>query len=381
MINSGDDMSDAFDMQGHKPLAEYPWNTDVERLFASSIGKNKQIYPFLFDCVMSLAYIDSTAGLEKSIEYCANVPSGFNAHMSFINLCSSCHDQGVWQYQKAAKPQSGALGKLSSEVVLKFVEHLSTDIEKVIVLGGSGYADAVIRHRSGITILAEVKAAPLITYPLLLSVLSLKQNQQHSKAILTASQLKSCQSAIDMHGVVIPLGLVGSQNWPFKAFVDFVEDDDNSKLLNKCFLNWQEARRAYVNKDKTNPFYYLTNACGNPPIEAKRVYGWPSNEVISDGKTSVGMDRTDDIKKAVYQTLKIGITHQYQRHYTTAIVSNLPAYRHGLDYVDPVLTVLWGNEVDIQEIAGVSGISREKLHYVFDYIITLSDPVLRELVL
>jgi hypothetical protein len=199
--------------EGHAPLSEYPWRGDIERLLTSTLGKNKQLYPFLFDCVMSLAYMDATAGLEKSIEYCPNAPSEFNAHVGFINLCASCHEKGVWQYQKAAKPQSGALGKLSSEVVLKFFEHVSPHFEKVLVLGGSGYADAVINHDSGLRILAEVKSAPLITYPLLLTTLEQETKHQHKKVVLTSSQLNQCSSAMDMHGMLIPLGLVGSENW------------------------------------------------------------------------------------------------------------------------------------------------------------------------
>lgn len=367
--------------EGHSPLCEYPWCAEIERLLESSIAKDKTIYPFLFDCVMSLAYIDSTAGLEKSIEYCSNALLEFNAHVGFINLCSCCYDKGVWQYQKATKPQSGALGKLSSEVVLKFIEHLSSHFEKVLALGGSGYADAVIKHSSGITILAEVKSAPLVTYPLLLNVPIAKKHEQHQKVILTTSQLKSCQSAMDMHGIRIPLGFVGSENWPFKGFVDFVVNHDNKTAVEQAFDVWKAAKSAYINKNKNSPLYYLTNACGSPPIEAKKTYGWPSNEVISDSKTSAGMDRTDDIKKAVYQTLKIGITHQNQSDYKTAIISNLPAYRHEVDYVNPVVSVLWGNEGDIQDMAGISGISKDNLRYIVDYILTLSDPILRELVL
>ncbi|NOS74634.1 MAG: hypothetical protein HOP36_08890, partial [Methyloglobulus sp.] len=155
------------EIQGRKPLAEYPWRFDVDRLLDSYIGKNQDFRSFLFDCVMSLSYIDATAGLEKSVEYCNKCSSLFNAHIGFINLCSSCYEGGVWQYQKAAKPQSGALGKLSSEVILKFVEHISPTFKKILAIGGSDYADAYIEHSSGIKILAEVKSAPLLTYPLL----------------------------------------------------------------------------------------------------------------------------------------------------------------------------------------------------------------------
>ncbi len=110
-------------------MLEYPWAGEVDRLLASAIGSNPAYRAFLFDAVVSLAYIDATAGLEKSIERCDSVTSGYNAHLGFINLCSPCYERGVWQYQKAAKPESGALGKLSSEIILKFVEHFSPNFQ------------------------------------------------------------------------------------------------------------------------------------------------------------------------------------------------------------------------------------------------------------
>ena len=149
--------------------------------------------------------------------------------------------------------------------------------------------------------------------------------------------------------------------------------------MNACLKEWKAARKAYINKDKESDMYYLTNACGSPPPEAKRDHGWPNNEVISDGKTSAGMDRTDDIKKGIYQTLKIGITHKTQKNYKSALISNLPAYRHGIDYIDPITSILWGLESDVELLGSKDAISRENLRYVFDNIITLENPLLREL--
>lgn len=91
------------------------------------------------------------------------------------------------------------------------------------------------------------------------------------------------------------------------------------------------------------------------------------------------MDRTDDIKKGIYQALKIGTQAQEWAEVKTAIVSNLPAYRHGAEYVAPFQGMLWGSENDLQNIAGVQALPREKMRRVFDYLITLEDPVLREL--
>jgi NAD-dependent SIR2 family protein deacetylase len=70
-----------------------------------------------------------------------------------------------------------------------------------LAIGGSDYADAYIEHSSGIKILAEVKSALLLTYPLLLEIQGAGEFQQHTKTILTSSQLKACNSALKAIGI------------------------------------------------------------------------------------------------------------------------------------------------------------------------------------
>jgi hypothetical protein len=366
---------------GHVPLIEYPWANEIDRLLLSIKREELSFRAFLFDVVMSMAYIDATAGLEKSIEYCDNIIDDYNAHIGFINLCSPCYENGLWQYQKAIKPESGALGKLSSELILKFIQHFSENFESVVAIGGSDYADALIVHKNGIKILAEVKSAPLITYPLLIKIKQIDNIEHHQKITIISSQLKACDSALYLHNKsIIPLGKIGTENWPFKPFVDFMVDDKNAKVIEDYFQTWLSAKEAYISKNRNTKIYYLTNACGSPPVDAKKYHGWPQKQVISDSKTSGGMDRTDDIKKAIYQTLKIGITHKNGANYKTAIISNLPAYRHDEDYVTPFIPMLWGLEQDLKELNNQQVILKEDLRYVFDYIITLETPLLRELV-
>ena len=66
-------------------------------------------------------------------------------------------------------------------------------------------------------------------------------------------------------------------------------------------------------------------------------------ETISDGKTSVGMDRTDDLKKATYQVLKIGAEGKpaYKFDYKVGIVTNIPAVRHFEAYMSALKDIIW----------------------------------------
>lgn len=374
---------DLASITGRSPLVEYPWRDEIDRLLNWLQDKEPSVKAFCFDVVMSAAYIDATSGIEKSIEGCENTPSSFNSHLGFINLCSPCYtSKGLWSYQKAVKPQSGALGKLSSEVILRFIEKLSTQLNDVIAVGGTEAADAVLYHRNGTAILAEVKSAPLLTYPFLFSAPNSCLQGEHEKLVITNSQLRECDSGMYFHNVgVINLGKVGSPLWPFKPIVDFLTQENNELFIEECVQEWTAARTAYTIKDRTNKMYYLANACGSPPKVAKDRDGWPRKESISDSKTSAGMDRTDDIKKGIYQSIKIGTSIKNSPDIKTAIVSNLPAYRHGDDYVSPFINMLWGLDEDLVELNGCNAIIEKDLRRVFDFIITLEQPVLRNTII
>ncbi|KMP10717.1 hypothetical protein UR09_05440 [Candidatus Nitromaritima sp. SCGC AAA799-A02] len=369
---------------GKEPLIDYPWYGEVDRLADWLKGQDTDVKCFAFDLIMSLAYIDATSGLERYLEYCPNAPNSYNLHLGFINLCSPCYEKtGKWVYQKAAKPQSGALGKLSSEVILRFILKLSKNLNAVTSIGGVDSVDAVLIHENGCKILAEVKSAPLITYPILLWETSCEAGKEHAKPNLTNSQFAELESALYLHEqAILPLGKPKDDLWPFKMAVEFITNSSNQTIMNSAANTWEKAKLAYMERNKGNPLYFLANASGNPPKIAKERDNWPGKESISDSKTSAGMDRTDDIKKGIYQVMKIGtiMKNLPEAHkYKTAIISNLPAYRHGEDYVNPFLNMLWGLESDLEQGKEGKFISIENLRRIFDFIITIDDPVLREL--
>lgn len=257
-------------------------------------------------------------------------------------------------------------------MILKFIEILFDEFQNVFVIGGLEVADALVENKEGSIILAEVKSAPLLTFPLLVKTVE-KNTQNHIKLTLTSSQFRELETAIYLHDKLhIPLGKAKSENWPFKPFATYLAIEKNHLTLDNAFENWRMAKNAYAEKDRTSPFYYLANASGNPPNIAKEKDGWPAKESISDAKTSAGMDRTDDIKKAIYQVLKIGSKYKGQ-NVKTAIISNLPALRHGEEYVEPFLSMLWGNECDLIQNKTNVYLRREDMKYVFDYIINLID--------
>jgi hypothetical protein len=364
---------------GNPPLSTYPWEKEAEKLILWAKNKTLTHRAFIFDLLMSLAYVDTIPNIQKNIKRYQNLHDGFNAHLGFINLCVPCLlNNNEWRYQKAAKPQSGAIGKLTSEIILKCVNLYFDEFTEVKSIGGVGLADAVLIHKNGTIILCEIKASPLTTFPFLFDIPETLGDPE----TLTRSQILSLESALYLHGkVVIPLGSPKDELWPFRQTADYITSSIQNCNVEAMIAKWDEIRKAYRTRDKSSVLYYIANASGHPPKIAKNQFDWPTNESISDSKTSAGLDRTDDIKKGIYQTFKLSIesAKEFPSHnIKTALISNLPAYRHGVDYIEPFYDIYWGQESSfVDEKQGSYSCKRSALKRPFDYIIALDDAFTR----
>ena len=177
------------------------------------------------------------------------------------------------------------------------------------------------------------------------------------------------------------MGSPRDELWPFKQTADFIASPAQSGSVEAMVLKWDEIRNAYRKKDKSSMLYYIANASGHPPRIAKDQFDWPAKESISDSKTSAGLDRTDDIKKGIYQTFKLSIesAKEFPDHnIKTALIANLPAYRHGVDYIEPFYDIYWGLESSfVEEEQGSFSCKGSALKRPFDYIIALDDAFTR----
>lgn len=165
----------------------------------------------------------------------------------------------------------------------------------------------------------------------------------------------------------------------FHAIKDLCIGSNN--FLEFYFNFWEEAYKSYSIKDKENPVFWLTNACGVPTPKPqdwsqRRSGGY---ETISDAKTSVGMDRTDDIKKGIYQVLKLGA--EYKPKYLdikTALISNIHAVRHQSEYLQCIKNIIWTID-ESREITRWSQINENTpLYNLFDGIISFTQSDIRD---
>lgn len=123
-------------------------------------------------------------------------------------------------------------------------------------------------------------------------------------------------------------------------------------LFDQYCAFWLRAFRAYDRAERQQQMqidkvYWLTNGCGQP---VPRPVDWPPRagsgfESVSDGKSSVGMDRTDDIKKGIYQVLKIGATAKpgSTQQLKAALISNIHAVRHYDEYLSNLQDGVWAS--------------------------------------
>jgi hypothetical protein len=365
---------------GKIPLEAYPWKKCADRLIYWAKERSPSHRAFAFDVLMSLAYVDTIPNIQNNFKIFTDLPQPYNVHVGFVNLCVPLLlSKQAWYYQKAAKPQSGVIGKLTSEIILRFIEIIFDDLISVKSIGGVGIVDAVLHHRDGRVILCEIKASPLTTFPFLFE---LDSNMQENLDYLTRVQVGSLNSCLYMHNDnLLPLGKVNDQLWPFAPAIDYIVKNENSHVVDVHVSTWELIRTAYRDKNRDSLLYYVANASGNPPNIAKENFGWPAKESISDSKTSAGLDRTDDIKKGIYQAFKLSIESSKafpEDNIKTALISNLPAYRHGEDYIDPFSSVYWAQESSfIEENQDRYSCAKQNLKRPFDYIIALDDAFTR----
>ncbi len=332
-----------------------------------------------FDMLVSAKYYDHV--VPENWLWCQN------AHLDiypFLNACPVCALNNRFVHHEGNKPSSGTIGPATAEALREIlVEYFQLgERHHLTVHQGTEPVDIAIIDSNVLQILvAEIKASPLFTPPLAIphAVTGFASGEVmplgHAKG--TVRGMSNARPSL-----VIPdsdegywlweieqegLGEVG---WGERALAAAVSaNPDNFRKYVAC---WQSLWNLYVSKDNSQPAFWLTGACGRPRNPGE---GWPQNSAgrpkgsISDSKTSVGMDRTDDIKKSTFQVLNLGT--KLRRELITpwslriGLMSNLHAGRHHEEYLKPYEDIMWGWEQE-------DGSAPSSLFRLFDGIISFS---------
>lgn len=278
-----------------------------------------------------------------------------------LNACPSCVLDGKPVHHDGNKPGSGTIGPATSAALREILvsHYYLSGRKEMMVFNGTEPVDlALVDSGEKKIFMAEVKASPLFTPPLAIA---------HTPAAFQTSRAvplrHSAGTMRNMHEHDVSLFIpkkkgehfrlnmlrkgLGSSDWPEKAITEAIAKSPQEFLA--YISSWTAMWKSYETKDDDDQIFWFTGACGLPRNPGE---GWPKDSkgkakgTISDGKTSVGLDRTDDIKKSTFQVLKLGVESRKlplgDWGLRIGLASNLHAVRHYAEYLKPIEDVVWG---------------------------------------
>ncbi len=375
-----------------------------------TLTKNSLDLAAAFDLLVAAEYYKSV--VHAGWVYCPSDDQPLLLY-PYTNICPRCVLQGKFEYHPANKPGSSGIGNATSKLLPLFIKTLlERNGKNVEVRKGTEPVDVFFIDRSTLPVTvfaAEIKASPLVTLPL--AVISERMIEMgegnevakhHSPSDLTQLfktrlfiYVPSTQQVDNVWvGKLYELGIKENPNdkfWSYRGIRQLVAD--RTFFSDYCSF-WYAAFNSYEQKAASSVFWF-TNACGQPvprPDNWKRRSKGQGFESVSDSKSSVGMDRTDDIKKGIYQVLKISAEGKQPfasaQDETSAlsedfnlkvgIISNIHAVRHFEDYLKPLVDIVWTRE-NSRRIHTVADLDASKpVFNLFDGIITLTKALSRD---
>lgn len=310
-----------------------------------------------------------------------------NLYFHFTNCCPRHALDNIFHFHQSSKPESGSIGKSTSRLLRNFYNVLLNrkGFSEVVIKGSEPVDVIVVNYSTKNILFGEIKASPLVTLPL---VIGAEQISVDHEAHLTMTEIFNREIGLFVpqkteDGWKEKIFNFGSREgvddkfWGYRSMFKLLDAPD---FLTTYFEFWTAALEAYHPRH-TQDVFWLTNACGAPN---PRPAWWPKAkggqgggfESISDSKTSVGMDRTDDIKKGIYQVLKLGsegkpVTSDW--NFKVGIISNIHAARHAEEYLKSLQNLVWTH--DVTGLATKAGDldPSHPLYNLFDGIIALTE--------
>lgn len=315
--------------------------------------------------------------------------------LPFVNCCPEHALQGEFIFHKSSKPTSAIIGQATTRILLLFYQELFHRFgKKVTVLKATEPADAIFYNANEKKVfLGEIKSSPLLTMSLSMNCEALTTYDKEG-SIVPVEHQATINTNITNNIIQLLLPVENQGKWSSEYYVlgkkaskddkDFAYEGlsrliDNSDFISKYLHYWFTSFAAYCHKDDSTNIFWLTNACGKP---SNLPDDWAGGVTcISDEKTSVGMDRTDDIKKGIYQVLKLGAEGKLKEtgwDCKVGIISNIHPARHFNVYLKPIKDLIWtiGGEHSVK-IAGDLD-PNTPMYNLFDGVVTFTDNYIRD---
>lgn len=341
----------------------------------------------LFDLLCNAEYIRNRVVTSDWI-YCRRDRAGTaSAHVyySFLKQCPRCcQDIGLDKRLSGAqhKPSSHHIGEITTTAIAFFLTLLGRSCGRPLTIGvntkQSHDVDAVA-WRDDLLVLFEIKASPLVTYPLR-AVLSHPYTQASDEGPVEVPQ----HSLKDVNFRDLELGLylankdkdlnlgkpVGT-SWPYEPLTALMADPEN---LLDYIEAWGEIFHAYS--------IPKTSRTGRDVVLGYLANGW--GDEIDSNKTKAGLGRTDDIKKGTYQLLKFGA---YYRNGSPslpvrgALVANLDPVFLYQQYIEKLIDARWAPAAKFSTPEGrpeIKEIYERDLFYIYDALLAFNTPVVND---
>ena len=319
----------------------------------------------------------------------------------YTNTCPRCVLSNQFYFHHSGKPESGIIGGITRRLLCLFLACLfEKNGRDLKVYTAPEPVDILIYDETeNVVLLAEAKAAPLTILPLIHPTepqtrsgsngeIEPRPHEDTDNPGIMSSRLQLLLPQLIGNSWTHEALSLEARNdtdpsvWAYEQVKRLFAEDD--QLFDRYFNFWEKAFSSYnkAERIKGEPLeaaYWLTNACG-VPARKLRPLEWPHRksgkgyESVSDGKSSVGMDRTDDIKKAIYQVLKIATEAKPRSHYKikTALLSNIHAVNHYGEFLSSLQDVVWAT-TNIQAVKKAKDLPGDQdIYNLFDGIISFT---------
>lgn len=342
----------------------------------------------LFDLICNAEYIHGRVS-SRSWIYCNRHRDGGAgepyAYFSFLKQCPRCcQDRGLDPRLAGAqhKPSSHHIGEITTTACALILALLCKAAPKPLeigIIGKQSHDVDAVGWANDLLVLFEVKASPLVTYPLRTRMAAPftedgdggpRELAQH-KLIDVQHQTQELSLYLANLDCDIPLGHVSGPTWPYPELRNFVRDPQG---LLTYFEAWADVFLGYsvpktARRGREVVLGYLAN-------------GW--GDEIDSNKTKAGLGRTDDIKKGTYQLLKFGAYYREGSPLLPVrgtLLTNLDPLFMYQDYMGKLIDARWAPATKFSQVPErptYQQVPEDDLYYLYDAVLAFNRPVLND---
>ena len=280
------------------------------------------------------------------------------------------------------KPTSHHIGEITTTATALFVTLLATAAApplQVGVISKQSHDVDALAWREDLLVLFEMKASPLVTYPVRVK-LAAPFTEPGEAGPVEVAQHQLIDVEFHSHDLSlylanrdldVPLGRPEGSAWPYPQLGKYISEPqgllDYVEAWGEVFLGYRVPK---------------VHRTGRQVVMGYLANGW--GDEIDSNKTKAGLGRTDDIKKGTYQLLKFGAYYRDGSPHLPirgVLAANLDPLFLYADYLEKLIDARWApaskfrpalDRPEYQEIW------ERELFYIYDAVLAFNRPVIND---